>query len=1006
VASLGRETGFAEAVSGAYEAGLSISFAGLFTGEHPHRIALPTYPFQRNRYWVEASRRVSEGGPALAGARRESAPGDRLEELLYTLEWREADGPELASGVEGSAAGEGVSWLLAVGGERGLGTARALAERLRERGSAVTVAGGFEAEGVRRLGASERGAWRSLLEELGREAPLAGVVELGGLEGGGVGVGTPGLQQDVESSLSTTLALTQGLHDAGASPPQGTWFVTRGGLVVGGEASAGQLSGAALWGFGRVVAAELPDLSVRLLDLDPGSGEAPVALLSELVVSGTEPQVALRDGRLLAPRLVRLPEALFESSRSGAAGPAPLRGDRSYLVTGGFGGIGLRVAGWLVTGGAGAVVLNGRRAPAAAEAAAIAGLRSGGAEVRVEICDVTDGEGVERLVAGIGPETGLPPLGGVIHSAAVLSDGSVAQLDWERCGRVVWPKVLGSWNLHRATAGLELDLFVLFSSVAGLLGNPGQSNYGAANAFLDQLALHRRQVGLPGQAIQWGAWSGLGEAEEARDRIADRLSALGAGWLTPESGLSALSALIRADVGSAAAFPMDWRAFAAGGLPRPAILSELLSEPVSESVPGREAAAAGGALGARLVGVPSGEREGALRAFLREEVRSVLGLDAAPSEEVGFFDLGMDSLTAVELRSRLNRALAGAYVAPNTVVFDYPTIGRLSRQLAEALGGEPRPVAVSPVLRGAGEEPIAVVGMGCRFPGGADPDAFWAQLAAGGDAVRQGRPDDLMLRIPGTEDSPWGGYVGGLDRFDAGFFRIAPVEAELLDPQQRLLLEVSWEALEDAGFDPSGLAGSRGGVYMGIGSNDYQRFVGGGELNLYTATGASYATAIGRVSFVLGLEGPAISVDTACSSSLVAIHQAISGLQRGEADFALAGGVNAILLSGVAEAFAASGVLSPDGRCKTFDARADGYVRGEGCGVLVLKRLSDAERDGDRVLGVLLGSAVNQDGASAGLTVPNGPAQERVIREALGWAGIEPATVDYLEAHGTGTELG
>ncbi|MCY4626322.1 MAG: SDR family NAD(P)-dependent oxidoreductase, partial [Acidobacteria bacterium] len=984
VASLGRETGFAEAVSGAYEAGLSISFAGLFTGERPHRIALPTYPFQRKRHWA-----VSPAGAGQVRGREAARRGEDARDLLYTVAWREADAGPAAPARDGSAAGQG-TWLLAVSGARSQAAAAVLADRLRAGGADVVVAGGVPAEGVRQVAARDRESWRFLIAELAGEAPLAGVAHLGGLDGRGIGAATAALRDDVESALSGALALTQGLYDAEISPGAGLWLVTRGGQVVGGE-EAGQLAGAVLWGFGRAVARELAEIPVRLVDLDPSSGAELAGLPAELAAAGTEPELALRGGRRLAPRLVRLPEA--------AARPAAvsLRRDRSYLVTGGFGGIGLRVAGWLLDRGAGAVVLNGRRPPTETEEDAIRKLRSRGAEVRVEIADVADEAAVAGMLAGL-PEQGLPTLGGVIHSAGVLADGSVTLTDWERFGPVLWPKVLGAWNLHRATAGLDLELFVLFSSLSAVLGSPGQANYGAANAFLDQLALHRRQVGLAGQAIQWGPWSGIGEAEEARERIAGRLAAFGLDWLTPEEGLAALQILVGVDAGSAAVLPVDREAFGREGERRPPLLAELAA--------GGEAPASGTALAARLDDSSGADREEVLREYLREEVRAVLRLDAPPAEEVGFFDLGMDSIMAVELRSRLNRALSGAWTAPNTVVFDYPTVAALAGFVAGELGGAPRAARPAAGLTAAPEERIAVVGMGCRFPGGENPESFWAQLAAAGDAVRRGRPDDLMLHVPGTEESPWGGYLPGLDRFDAAFFRIAPVEAEALDPQQRLLLEVSWEALEDAGFDPAGLKGRRGGVYMGIGANDYQQIVGEGELSLYSSTGTSFAAAIGRVSFVLGLEGPAMAVDTACSSSLVALHQAISGLQRGEADFALAGGVNAILLSGAGEVLAASGALSPDGRCKTFDARANGYVRGEGCGVLVLKRLSDAERDGDRVLGVLLGSAVNQDGASAGLTVPNGPAQERVIREALGRAGIEPATVDYLEAHGTGTELG
>ena len=397
--------------------------------------------------------------------------------------------------------------------------------------------------------------------------------------------------------------------------------------------------------------------------------------------------------------------------------------------------------------------------------------------------------------------------------------------------------------------------------------------------------------------------------------------------------------------------------------------------------------------------------------FLREELASVLRLRSLPPADAGFFELGMDSLMAVELRNRVNRALGGVLTMSNTAVFDHPDATRLARRLAGELGwGEPVSEVRRVVARPSAADRVAVVGMACRFPGGADLGGFGELLRSGGCAVTRGRPDGLFVDGETESARPYGAYVEGLDRFDAEFFRIAPSEAELLDPQQRLLLEVSWAALEDAGLAPGRLRGSRTGVYGGVCGSEYQMLVASSAVeparNLYRATGVTASTAVGRVSFALGLEGPAITVDTACSSSLVAVHQAAMGLLQGEADLALAGGVNAILTSGVTGLFTDGGMLAGDGRCKTFDASADGYVRGEGCGMVVLKRLSDAERDGDRVLGVLLGSAVNQDGASAGLTVPNGPAQERVIGEALLRAGLEPWEVDYLEAHGTGTELG
>ena len=332
----------------------------------------------------------------------------------------------------------------------------------------------------------------------------------------------------------------------------------------------------------------------------------------------------------------------------------------------------------------------------------------------------------------------------------------------------------------------------------------------------------------------------------------------------------------------------------------------------------------------------------------------------------------------------------------------------LSRELLAELNVRQREVA-------GFRQPIAIVGMACRFPGAPGLEAFWRLLESGADAITEGRgsaPDGRPhAEVPGASESVhWGGFIEDVEMFDADFFRIAPVEARLLDPQQRLLLETSWEALEDAGIDAGRLKGSRTGVYAGIASHDYMDLLtaagAGDPASLYLASGNAGATAIGRVAFTLGLEGPAVALDTACSSSLVAVHQAVLGLRNGEADLALAGGVSVVLSPLPTEAFRAGGMLSPDGRCKTFDAAADGYVRGEGCGVVALKRLRDAEAAGDRVWGVIRGSAVNHDGASAGLTVPNGPAQERVIAAALSLAGLEPREVDYLEAHGTGTELG
>ena len=692
-----------------------------------------------------------------------------------------------------------------------------------------------------------------------------------------------------------------------------------------------------------------------------------------------------------------------------------LRQDRTYLVTGGLGGIGCAVAEWLAGQGAGAIVLNGRRDPDAAAEETINALRERGITVQVELADVLDAAAVDQMLARIDQE--LPPLGGVIHSVGVLSDAALTNQSWESFEKVLWPKILGAWHLHRATVNRDLDLFVLFSSRVGVMGNPGQANHAAANAFLDQLAGHRRALGLPGQAIAWGAWSEIGEAAEQRERIERRRAALGGRWFTPQQGIKALENLVRQDTTTSVVMAMDWTVFEEATGTRPPLLEDLLSVASDNEA---EAAAPSGDLLSQLRGAPAAAHEGLLVSFLQQEVQAVLRLPSAPAPTVGFFDLGMDSLMAVELRNRLNRAFSEEYTASNTVVFDYPDITTLAGHLAEEVGdvgsapapqAQPEPEPERQPVEQREDDGIAIVGMACRFPGAPDLSSFWRVLEAGEDMVTDGRQDvDFWGDLGEDFRAKYaaycrGGFVEGLDKFDSRFFGIRPIEARTMDPRQRLLLETSWQALEDAGMDPALLKGSQTGVYVGLGGSEYRDLVAAlGEEDNYIGTAGSVAA--GRISYALGFMGPAIPLDMTCASSLVAVHQAAASLQRGEVDLALAGGANVVLSPSVTKFMADFGMLSASGRCRVFDTAADGFVRGEGCGIVVLKRLSRAEADGDRIWGVIRGSAVNQNGASAGISAPSGTAQEQVLGEALAQTGIPPSEVDYLEAHGTGSALG
>ena len=414
-----------------------------------------------------------------------------------------------------------------------------------------------------------------------------------------------------------------------------------------------------------------------------------------------------------------------------------------------------------------------------------------------------------------------------------------------------------------------------------------------------------------------------------------------------------------------------------------------------------------------LAALAPGPRLALLTTNIRREAARVLRWPGSLDPARGFFELGMDSLMAVELRRRIEAGL-GRRISP-TATFDHPTVAALARHLADADLPQPIPAALP-----AAREPIAIIGLACRFPGGAnDPEAYWRLLAASRDGtveVPRERWDldafhDPDPDAPGKTYTRRGGFLQDVDvaGFDAAFFNISPREAAAMDPQQRLLLEVAWEALERAGQPADRLAGSATGVYVGVTLGDYAAIAQAGGLeavDMYAGTGNTFNVLAGRVSFALGLQGPNLPVDTACSSSLVAVHLACQALRAGECERALAGGVNLMLSPGADVMYARMRATAPDGRCKAFDAAADGLVRGEGCGVLVLRRLADALRDGDPVLAVIHGTAVNHDGRSSGLTVPNGGAQQAVIRRALADAGREPAAVDYVEAHGTGTPLG
>ena len=395
---------------------------------------------------------------------------------------------------------------------------------------------------------------------------------------------------------------------------------------------------------------------------------------------------------------------------------------------------------------------------------------------------------------------------------------------------------------------------------------------------------------------------------------------------------------------------------------------------------------------------------------LLEKILAVESLDIQKT----FSLLGGTSLDAVIFQQELQHYFGEYLDISPTIAFDYPTVQDLIIFLSDELTHKEDTmqniVQSNPLDTHA---PIAIIGMSCRFPGGAnDPEAFWQILKEGIESISlipDSRLNDNQVDAQDKENlsGPYGGLVEGIELFDASFFNISPREAESMDPQQRLLLETAWHALEDAGIDPSGLKNSDTGVFIGATTHDYGDLLVKDHIhNNYLATGNTASVLAGRLSYSLGLQGPALTLDTACSSSLVALHEACNSLHLGEIPLAIVGGVNALLSLDAFINLNKAGMLAPDGHCKVFAENADGYVRGEGCGVVILKLLKQAQADGDNILGVIKSAVVNQDGASSGLTVPNGVAQSKLMRHALRSAQLQAGDIDYLEAHGTGTKLG
>ncbi|WP_410671431.1 type I polyketide synthase [Amycolatopsis sp. cmx-4-68] len=967
--------------------GTAVRWPALFDGSAAKRVELPTYPFQRERYWIEPSgsspeaatedagfwQAVESGDPAaLADTLGDAALASSLGDVLPALaSWRDRRRDE--STVDNwryriswtpkpvSDAQLTGTWLVAGSGD----LAASVADALRAHGARVVT-------------------------EATPGEPLTGVFSLLGLDE------TPDpAHPELAAGLTATLELIQTLDS-----PAPVWLGTSGAVTTGRADRAGSPVQAQLWGLGRVRGLEEPGRWGGLVDLPAELDARAAARLSAVLADGTEDQVAVRASGVFARRLVR---AAAHPVRSWTP-----RG--TVLITGGTGALGAQVARRLAATGADRLVLTGRRGLAAPGATELRDeLTALGVDVVVAACDVADRAAVETLLADY-------PVTAVFHAAGATGSAPLHETSAAEFAELVRAKVVGAANLDDLVG--DVDAFVLFSSIAGVWGSGGQAAYAAANAHLDALAEQRRSRGLAATAVAWGPWAGGGMVEGDGEQ---QLRRRGLAPMPAGLALAALAGALDGDETTVTVADVAWAAFAPGfAAARPRPLLDGLPEAVAALTggPARTESEAGAQLRTRIAAQPS-EKDALdlLAGVVRTGVAAVLGFASAAEvrDDRPFRDLGFDSLTAVELRDLL--ATETGLSLPASLVFDRPTPGLLAAHLHAELAGD-TPAAAPVTASAVDGDPIAIVAMSCRYPGGVtSPEDLWRLVDGGVDGIGPFPADrgwDLDALYdpdpdnPGTSYTREGGFLPAVGGFDAAFFGISPREALAMDPQQRVLLEVAWEAFERAGIDPRSVRGSRSGVFVGSNGQDYAALLmrSGDAGEGYLATGNAAAVVSGRLAYTFGLEGPALTVDTACSSSLVALHLAAQALRSGECSLALAGGVTVMTTPTAFAEFSRQRGLAADGRCKSFAAEADGTGWGEGAGLLLLERLSDARRNGHPVLALVAGSAVNSDGTSNGITAPNGPAQQNVIRQALGTAGLSTSDIDAVEAHGTGTVLG
>ncbi|MEX2567685.1 MAG: SDR family NAD(P)-dependent oxidoreductase [Cyclobacteriaceae bacterium] len=708
-----------------------------------------------------------------------------------------------------------------------------------------------------------------------------------------------------------------------------------------------------------------------------------------------------------------------------------------YLITGGMGSLGKTFVRHLIGKEKNIkLVLSGRSQPHGEDQQFLRKMKNHCTEISWIQSDVGKRDDVDYLIKSIREKYGR--LNGIIHAAGFIRDKFILNKTNTEASEVLAPKIKGTIYLDQATKEDSLDFFILFSSLAAIAGNVGQSDYASGNAFMDGYAAYRQALvekgGRSGKtiSINWPLWSagGMQISEEYVKRLESKTGNVP---MTTEAGLNAFDRLWQLNHSQVVVCNGNHDKIRDKLFDTEDIVITLKTSEMDNKT-------------------KNGVSEVQILADLKEKVSEVLKVRLEDVDiNKALNDFGFESITFTMFSNELNK-LYDLDLTP-TLFFEYNTLTSLSAYLLtnyeEVLNKHYKPATDAMAEEGDStvetrnvrnqktyqfseaveenafstraitvaqtDESVAIIGISGQLPGSADLNAFWKHLDKEHDLITEIPADrwDWKKFMDGDNGSGkiharWGGFIGDIDKFDASFFKISPREAHLMDPQQRKLIETVWNCIEDAGYKPSELGGSDIGFFVGASTNDYWDMLktSGVETEAHTATGNALSVLANRISYLFDFRGPSQPVDTACSSSLIAVHYAVQAIRGGQCEMAIAGGVNAILWPHLHVSFSKAGMLSVDGRCKSFDASANGYVRSEGVGTVLLKKLSQAERDGDHIYGVIKGTAQNHGGRANSLTAPNPNAQADLLKTVYNQYGIDPTTVGYIEAHGTGTSLG